>query len=539
MRRRSALLLIALLWALIFLPGLGSTEIKGEEGRRILPAVSMLETGQWIVPYVGGKPFLRKPPLVNWAIASSFAITGQRNEWTARLPSVLSILLLAGTIIAVSGAGRWLETDTAVVAAAILLTQIGIVEKGRLAEIEAIYIALTGMAIICWLAWWYERRSPWLTWCVPGVLLGLAFLAKGPLHLVFFYAIVAAVLVQSRAWRDLLHPAPWAALLLPFAIFAAWFIPYKQQEEATRYVGEVWQGQFLGRIFGAFDWKGWATNIPRGLTNHLPWLLFAPLLWRRDLSTLDDRTRRLFQGTRLAMLACFVGILLIPGTLPRYVLSLAVPFALLLGFALATPRLSPPASALRAWWRGNTVLAALVLLAAIAGPIILAVRLPREVLLKGNADIEFIGVLFWPLIASSLAFLLCVATLAGRWKLARPWMIAASTAAVVGAGLLVYSGSIVPFRTLRDSVRPVAQSISESIPEGSTVVLYDPEYQPVIFYLQRPSVYAPDMKLIPADTKWLLTRGEKRDELLEEHPEYELAGKYQGSGDKLYLLRRP
>ena len=60
MNRPTALALIAALWAGIYLPGLGSTEIKGEEGRRILPAVTMLETGNWLVPYVGGKPFLRK-----------------------------------------------------------------------------------------------------------------------------------------------------------------------------------------------------------------------------------------------------------------------------------------------------------------------------------------------------------------------------------------------------------------------------------------------------------------------------------------------
>ncbi len=43
-------MLVALIWAAIYLPALGSLEIKGEEGRRLLPAVAMLETGRWIVP---------------------------------------------------------------------------------------------------------------------------------------------------------------------------------------------------------------------------------------------------------------------------------------------------------------------------------------------------------------------------------------------------------------------------------------------------------------------------------------------------------
>ncbi len=63
-RRRTHIVL--LVWAAIYLPGLGSLEIKGEEGRRILPAVTMLQTGNYLVPYVGSEPYFRKPPLVNW-----------------------------------------------------------------------------------------------------------------------------------------------------------------------------------------------------------------------------------------------------------------------------------------------------------------------------------------------------------------------------------------------------------------------------------------------------------------------------------------
>jgi len=45
MSRAANLLLVLICWAAIYLPALGSLEIKGEEGRRILPAVTMLETG--------------------------------------------------------------------------------------------------------------------------------------------------------------------------------------------------------------------------------------------------------------------------------------------------------------------------------------------------------------------------------------------------------------------------------------------------------------------------------------------------------------
>jgi 4-amino-4-deoxy-L-arabinose transferase-like glycosyltransferase len=50
MARGRAIVLVLVVWAVIYLPRLGSLEIKSEEGRRILPAVTMLETGNYIVP---------------------------------------------------------------------------------------------------------------------------------------------------------------------------------------------------------------------------------------------------------------------------------------------------------------------------------------------------------------------------------------------------------------------------------------------------------------------------------------------------------
>src|SRR5437867_5771582 len=101
--RFRAVAVVLLVWALIYLPALGSIAIKGEEGRRILPAVRMLETGNYMVPQVGSNPYYRKPPLVNWLVAGSFKIFGTRNEWTARLPSALSVLTVAIVFVTVAG----------------------------------------------------------------------------------------------------------------------------------------------------------------------------------------------------------------------------------------------------------------------------------------------------------------------------------------------------------------------------------------------------------------------------------------------------
>src|SRR4029077_5572697 len=116
------LLIVLLGWAAIYLPALGSLAIKGEEGRRILPAIRMIETGDYIVPRVGSTTYFRKPPLVNWLVAVSFKVFGVRNEWTARLPSALSVLVVAIAFVTVARASLGARGST--IAAFIWLTNI-------------------------------------------------------------------------------------------------------------------------------------------------------------------------------------------------------------------------------------------------------------------------------------------------------------------------------------------------------------------------------------------------------------------------------
>lgn len=334
MTRTQALFFIAIFWAAIYLPGLGSTEIKGEEGRRIMPAVAMIETGDWLVPHFNGKPYLRKPPLVNWMIAGCLELTGAKNEWVARMPSVLAVLALGLTIAGVGGG--WLGVETAFVAAVLALTNIGMIEKGRLAELEAVYISLFGIAITCWLSWWATKKTRWLLWIVPSVFLGLGLLAKAPLHLLFFYAVVIPVLIRERKMRELLRAPHLLGVAMMVAIFVAWWIPY-HASPGSRGASAVMIEQMRERLGGGdFSFKGYLANFPRGLGNYLPWLFFVPVLWSRDaLSKLEERDAEIVRATRWPVTLGFFGLVLLNSQiLPRYSLPMLVPMSLLLALVL-------------------------------------------------------------------------------------------------------------------------------------------------------------------------------------------------------------
>jgi 4-amino-4-deoxy-L-arabinose transferase-like glycosyltransferase len=386
--RLCAVAVVILVWAVIYLPALGSIAIKGEEGRRILPAVRMLETGNYLVPQVGSNPYYRKPPLVNWLVAASFKIFGVRNEWTARLPSALSVLAVAIAFVTV--ARPCLGPRASMIAALIWMTNIGVIEKGRLVEIEGLYVSLCGLAIIFWLSFFLQRKSAWLIWLPASAFLGLGLLAKGPTHLVFFYGIVVAVLAYSKDWRVLFHPAHFVALAVMLGIAAAWAIPFVHS--ATSQVAmEKWSGQYTGRLKGIdFKFLSWIQNIPRGLIYFLPWLLLFPFVRFSKLQEQSEQrlARALFWGTAVPFLA----VNLVPGAVARYSMPAIVPACWLLAMICTANALQWPRRWMRDqrdWTKVTTAFVAVgFVIGAIGYPITAMVLRNRQQVKKAAAEIN-------------------------------------------------------------------------------------------------------------------------------------------------------
>jgi 4-amino-4-deoxy-L-arabinose transferase-like glycosyltransferase len=386
--RLRAVAVVILVWAVIYLPALGSIAIKGEEGRRILPAVRMLETGNYLVPQVGSNPYYRKPPLVNWLVAASFKLFGVRNEWTARLPSALSVLAVA--IAFVTAARACLGARGSMIAALIWMTNIGIIEKGRLIEIEGLYVSLCGLAIIFWLSFFLQKKSAWLIWLPASVFLGLGLLAKGPTHLVFFYGIVIAVLAYWKSWRLLIHPAHFVALVVMIWIAAAWAIPFVHST-TSQVAMEKWSGQYTGRLKGIdFKFFSWIQNIPRGLIYFLPWLLLFPFVRFSKLQ--EQSEQRLARALCWGIAVPFLGVNLVPGAVARYSMPAIVPACWLLAMictesALQWPR--PWMGGQGNWTKVTTAFVALgFVIGALGYPITAMVLKNRQQVKKAAAEIN-------------------------------------------------------------------------------------------------------------------------------------------------------
>src|SRR5437667_7706976 len=379
--RFRAVAVVVLVWAVIYLPALGSIAIKGEEGRRILPAVRMLETGNYIVPQIASNPYFRKPPLVNWLVAAAFKVFGVRNEWTARLPSALAVLAVAIAFVTIARPS--LGPRGSIVAALIWMTNIGMIEKGRLIEIEALYVSLCGLAIIFWLSFWDQKKSPWLIWTPASVILGIGLLAKGPTHLVFFYAIVLAVLWHTKDWRLLLHPAHFVGFAIILAIPAAWAILFLQRT-TTDVALDKWSAQFTGRLRGIdFKFASWIQNIPRSLVYFLPWVLLFP--FARFSRFQDQAQQRFARALAWGIAVPFVAVNLVPGAVPRYSMPVIAPASWLLAMTYVRNALQGR----RNWMRSDRNWAGVVATFVALGIVIGAIGYPlTAVVLKNKQQVK-------------------------------------------------------------------------------------------------------------------------------------------------------
>jgi len=160
----------------------------------------------------------------------------------------------------------------------LLAKHLGLIEKGRMIEIEAIYCSLFAFALILCLLLWEQKRSPCLTFVVPWIFLGLGLLAKGPSHVLFFYLIVGAVLWRNRRLRNLTHPAHFIGVAVMLGIFVTWLIPYFQALP-SRSPLQAWSREAAVAFHGEEGRsEDWLLNFPRGFAYLLPWVLLLPFI---------------------------------------------------------------------------------------------------------------------------------------------------------------------------------------------------------------------------------------------------------------------
>lgn len=255
-------------------------------GQYASTAWEMVESGDWLIPTLGGVPRLQKPPLAYWIIAASLALLG-RNEFAARLPTALA---LAGLVLATRALGTRLGGPARGAAAAgVLATSLGTVALGKLIMPEpflALGIALTLLAVVRCVE--DPERGPRWALAAWGVA-ALATLTKG-LHGWLLPTVIVVLLAlleggsrpRLRALLRPAGPALFVALVLPWPLYV--------ESQFPGYLGENLLNEQLGHLTDThFPRDSEPTPLLLLWGQHLlwwfPWVLFAgAAAWARPRS---------------------------------------------------------------------------------------------------------------------------------------------------------------------------------------------------------------------------------------------------------------
>lgn len=504
MKLRTCLALLAFTWAAIYLPSLGETELKGEEIRRILPAQEMLRSGDWIVPRIAGEVYANKPPLINWVIAGMFSLTGVASEFTARLPSALSLLALG-----LSGFflfRRKIGNEGALTLALIFLTAISLIEKGRSAEIEPLYVALFGIACFLWIRLWSDDCSPWLYWTLPYLLLGAGCLLKGPVHLLFWVLFVFFTLRFAGRLKSLWHPAHAVGWLLMAAIFLPWVFLNISTSGSGSDTLATWIEQLAVRADPReIEWSRWLTTPLKIPASFLPWIIpffYALYFLRKGVITLNRASPHdaVTHGGLVCLGISFVMICLMPGGLPRYFLP-AYPLLILIIVDLFAKLPDEPFKKYALLDR--RALPVLIVTLAIA---------PFAIAWYGTSRGHDTA---WTAICAGMVVLAGVGGLIlGPWKHGSTFL---HTALILAAGWPALIHSLTPFQADEDIFREAGAEIRAFVPDpDDRIVIYaDSEFRNrltkhlrLLFYVAGEVQGIGESGTIPADAALVIGRPE-------------------------------
>lgn len=332
---RAVVLLLLVIAYLV--PGLlGHDPWKADEPYTFGVVHHMLRSGDWIVPAVGGEPFVEKPPLYYW-MAGATAMAA--SSWlplhdAARLASPIFVVL---SLAAAAGAARlcWGEGAGAL-SVLLFLGTLGLESHAQRMQVDLAMLAGFAVAVLGFAA--CARDRAWAGIAL-GFGVGLGFLGKG-LFAVGVIGLTALLLPlffsQWRRVRYFEQLVYAAAVALPALV--AWPLALFSRSRPL-FVEWFWENNF-GRFAGFAVSRLGAAYEPGSWAETLPWFLFP--LWIYLIAAIVREGRRASQhaGMQIGLtMAVVCAVVLAASASMRavYILPVVPPLVLAAVVAVRTP----------------------------------------------------------------------------------------------------------------------------------------------------------------------------------------------------------
>ncbi len=387
------------------------------EARNLVSARECVEDGNCIVTTFNGVPRVKKPPLPTWAAALAMKVAGSTSAITsARVPNIFIVALMGVFVYLFSR--RWLGRGLALSVTLVSLTSLLLSKAGgRITwDIYALSFACGGVWAMLKALEREEGRRIGLWILISGALWGLSFLSKGPatigpMMLPFLLALAISPKRFEYRWWTLV-PIGVITCIIGVSWWA--YIYNFYPETFTVIKGEV---------------SGWSSKHDAGYLFYLPFpLLFFPwtlaliaaiimpfIKFRDGMTLLTGEKRREHLFFLIWFILSIAVLTIVPQKKARYAITAILPASVLVGFFLREIKenaLKTAPGALRFLWRGQALMAPLMLLFLIAAavygavftgsPIYVLLVVPVAILfllkiIRGTKTVGYVIALMFPL----------------------------------------------------------------------------------------------------------------------------------------------
>ena len=235
---------VILLCAIALLPWLGNDFYTKGEPREASVAVSMIESGDWVLPKVYANEFAYKPPMAHWLMAASSLPQGHVSEFTSRLPSALAQIILLGFVLAFFG--KRIRFQEAFIATLLLLTCFEIHRAGMTARVDMVLTMFTVLGLMQLYRWENKLELKGLPVIIP-ILFSGAILTKGPVGIILplFIFFVYLLILRKHSFLKIIKSLVYIGV-------SSLFIPMIWYVAAYRQGGDEFLNVILAENFGRF-----------------------------------------------------------------------------------------------------------------------------------------------------------------------------------------------------------------------------------------------------------------------------------------------
>ncbi|MCM1029518.1 MAG: glycosyltransferase family 39 protein [Pseudoflavonifractor sp.] len=267
------------LTAMMLLPAAALTPFntKGEP-REAIVALSMLMQGDWVLPVSFGGEMPYKPPFLAWMIALISWPPGHVTEFTARIPSIIAAMALAGITVSFTRRDIGWTSGRALCTGLVAVTMVEVWRSAGICRVDMVLTAAMVGAIVLLYRVIVSGGSTNFFGAVA--LMSVATLTKGPVGVIIpslgvwiWFVSLGTNFGRLMKITMLMAAAALLSLILP----ALWYY-FAYQRGGDEFLNLVVEENF-GRITGTMSYEShvnpWWYNLVTLLAGTLPYTLIA------------------------------------------------------------------------------------------------------------------------------------------------------------------------------------------------------------------------------------------------------------------------